>query len=106
MTNLRICILALAAAATFGVGCGTERTDVSQGVEQINSEILAPQGANLDCPDEIEGGEGATFDCTMNATEGEASAPVEMKVVKEGEDLAVDIGDQQKFDEALATVSE
>lgn len=104
MIKLRLCILAVAAAALVA-GCGGEKTDVSAGIDKLNSQILSQQGAELDCPDEIDGGEGTEFDCTMKALEGDASAPVKMKVVKEDGELAVDIADEAQFDKALAEVS-
>jgi hypothetical protein len=104
MTKLRISTLALVAAALLGAGCGGEKTDISQGVDRLNSDLLEPQGVRMDCPDEIDGGEGATFDCTMKSTKGDASAPVKMKIVKEEGDLAVDIADEKQFDAALKKV--
>ena len=103
MKTSRLPILALIAA--FVVGCGGEKTDVSQGVDKLNSQILAAQNAKLDCPKEVDGGEGATFDCTMKTTSGDASAPVKMKIVKENGSLAVDIADEAQFDKALAKVA-
>ena len=102
MTRLRISILAVVAAVA--VGCGGERTDISEGVEKLNSQVLAPQGAKLDCPDEVDGGAGATFECTMQSTSGDRSAPVTMKIVEQGGDLAVDLADEKQFDAALEKV--
>lgn len=103
MTKIQLTVLAVVAA--FAIGCGTEKTDVSQGVDKLNSQILAPQGAELDCPDEVDGGEGDTFDCTMKSTSGDKSAPVKMKIVKEDGELAIDIADEAQFDKALAEVT-
>lgn len=103
MIRFRMSLLAVLAAAAFAAGCGGERTDVSQGVEELN-KILNQQGASLDCPDEIDGGEGATFDCTMKSTKGDVTAPVQMKIVKEGGELKVDQADAQQFREALEKV--
>ena len=100
---IRICILALAAVAV--VGCGGDVTDVSQGVESLNREVLAQQSVELDCPDEVDGGEGTEFDCTLKSTKNDKSAEVTLKIVKEGEDLAVDIADSRQFDKALAEVT-
>jgi uncharacterized lipoprotein len=107
MINLRFCLLAVAAALSVLAiaACGEERTDVSQGVDKLNSQVLSQQGAELDCPDEVEGGEGATFDCTMKSTKGDKSADVKMKIVKEDGDLAVDIADAAQFEKALTTVA-
>lgn len=104
MNSFRTCLLALVAAATVAAGCGGEVTDVSQGVDELNT-VLAPQGAKLDCPDEVDGGEGATFDCTMESSDGEVSAPVEMKIVEEGGELAVDRADDAQFRSALEKVT-
>ena len=75
--------------AAFAAGCGGEKSDVSGGVNAINQE-LAQQGARLDCPKEVDGGEGATFDCTLRGTRTNKSAPIKMKIVKENDELAVD----------------
>ena len=105
MIKLRFSVLAVVAVAALAVGCGTEKTDVTEGVEQLNSQILAPQGAELDCPKEVDGGEGETFECTMKATNGDASAPVTMKIVEEDGELAIDIADEKQFDRALEQVT-
>ena len=87
------------------IGCGGEVTDVSQGVESLNKEVLAQQNVELDCPDEVDGGEGATFDCTLKSTKSDKTADVKLKIVKEDGELAVDIADTQQFDKALAEVT-
>jgi hypothetical protein len=98
-------VLALAATGlVFVAACGGERTDVSAGVQKINDDLLAPQGAALECPKEIDGGEGAEFECTLKATEGDASSKVKMKVTKQGDALAVDVADQAAFSKALAGI--
>ena len=104
MNSPRVCLVALAVTAAVGAGCGATRTDVSQGVDELNRRVLEPQGARLDCPDEIAGGEGATFDCTMRSTNGNATAPVKMKITKENGDLAVDVANAAQFDRAVAKV--
>ena len=104
MIKFRWCMLV--AVAAFAVGCGGEKTDVSQGVDKLNSQVLSQQGATLDCPDEVDGGEGATFDCTMKSTSGDQTAEVKMKIVKEDGDLAVDIADEKQFEEALKKVAQ
>lgn len=106
MNRLRISLLALAlAAATLGAGCGGETTDVSQGVEKLNSDVLKPLNAELDCPDEVDGGEGTTFDCTLKSTKGDQSAKLKMKIVKQDGDLAVDVADSKQYDAALKKVA-
>ncbi|HEX8207242.1 MAG TPA: DUF4333 domain-containing protein [Solirubrobacteraceae bacterium] len=103
MNKFRICILALVAAGSIAAGCGGEKTDVSQGVDELNN-VLGQQGAKLECPDEVDGGEGATFDCTMKSTKGDVEAPVKMKIVKEQGELAVDRADDKQFRDALEKV--
>ena len=106
MLKLRFCLLTIVAAlSVFAAGCGGEKTDVSQGVDKLNSQVLSQQGAELDCPDEVDGGEGATFDCTMKSTSGDETAKVKMKIVKEDGDLAVDIDNSADFEKALEQVA-
>ena len=102
MKAIRIAIVALLAAAV--AGCLGEITDVTEGVDSYNRE-LAQQGAELDCPDEVDGGEGTTFECTLRSTKTDKTAKVDMKIVEENGDLAVTIGDTRQFDRALAEVT-
>lgn len=88
------CVLPIGAALLMA-GCG-KTTDVSAGTEDFNKE-LRPQGLSLDCPKEVDGGEGTEFDCTMNG-EGGQSKTVRLKVVEEGGELAVDVANPQEFD--------
>jgi hypothetical protein len=105
MIKLRLCILAVVASAALAAGCSTEVTDVSEGVDQLNSQDLAPRGAELDCPTEVDGGEGTTFDCTMKPTGGGGeSAEVQLKIVESEGELAVTPADQAKFDKTLEQV--
>ncbi|HEV2813158.1 MAG TPA: DUF4333 domain-containing protein [Solirubrobacteraceae bacterium] len=92
------------ALSVLAVGCGTEKTDVSEGVASLNSQVVEPQGAKLECPKEIEGGKDATFDCTVKATEGDKSQKVKLKVVEEEGELKVGFDDQAAFDKAVAEV--
>lgn len=80
-------------AAVLIAGCGGSRSNVSGGVGQVNTE-LAKQGAQLDCPKEVDGGEGATFDCTLKGTQTGKSTKIKMKIVKSGGSLAVDFNGQ------------
>ena len=92
-----------ATAIVVTAGCGGEKTDVSQGVKQINDTLLAPQGASLDCPKQVDGGEGAEFDCTLKGKGGK-TADVKLKVTKQNGAFAVDVADQKGFTDALQTV--
>ena len=92
-----------ASAIVFAAGCGA-KTDVSAGVEDFN-KTLEPNGLTLDCPKEIKGGEGTVFDCTMKGTKNGKSAPVKLKVVKEGDDLVVDVADQAAYDQVRQEVA-
>jgi hypothetical protein len=89
----------------FAAGCGGEKTDVSEGIDNLN-ERLTQQGvpAKLECPDEVDGAEGTEFDCDLKASEGDKSQKVKMEVSKEGDDYVVDVKDQASFERALATV--
>lgn len=80
--------LALAAA-----GCGGETTDVSAGVTNLNG-LSSKRDIQFDCPDEVDGGEGTEFDCTVKNTKTRKMASVKLKVVKEDGDLAVDFADK------------
>lgn len=109
MTRLRriaATLTLLVATAAFAVGCGGEKTDVSGGVDNLN-ERLTQQGipAKLECPKEVDGGEGTKFDCDLKATQGDKSEKVEMEVQKEGDELVVDVTDQQAFERAVQTVA-
>ena len=93
-------------AAIVAAGCGGEKTDVSGGVDNLN-ERLTQQGipAKLECPKEVDGGEGTKFECTLKANEGGKEEKVQMEVQKEGDDLVVDVQDQQAFEKSLAAVA-
>ena len=80
-------------------GCGGEKTDVSAATDDFNKELTA-QGLSLDCPKEVDGGEGTQFDCTMKG-EGGKSKTVQLKIVKEGGDLAVDVANKAEYDSTL-----
>jgi hypothetical protein len=86
-------VLALGLAA-----CGGETSNVSQPVKSLNAQ-LAPTGAKLSCPTKVDGGEGATFDCTVTGPGG--NGKVTMKIIKQNGSLAVDAADQAKFKAAL-----
>lgn len=76
-------------ALTAAVGCGGETTDVSESVDNIN-ELYSKRSVQFDCPDEVDGGKGAEFDCTIKSTETGKKASIKMKVVEQDGALAVD----------------
>jgi hypothetical protein len=104
----RICagLALVSVSAVVAAGCGGEKTDVSRGVDNLN-ERLTQQGipAKLECPNEVDGGEGTDFECTLKANEGGKEEKIQMEVQKEGGDLVVDVKDQQAFEKALASVA-
>ena len=89
--------------ALLASGCGGEKTDVTAGTEDFNQE-LQPQGITMECPKEVDGGEGTEFDCTLKGKGGE-SKTVKLKVVKDGDALAVDVADRAGFDAAVKQLS-
>ena len=109
MHRLRRMGAALALAgitALLAAGCGGEKTDVSGGVDNLNKR-LSDQGiaAKLDCPKEVDGGEGTEFDCTLASEDGATSEKVELQVQKENGDLVVDVTDQKAWQASLDKVS-
>jgi hypothetical protein len=80
--------------ALLFAGCGGDKSNVSGGVKAINQE-LARQNARLDCPTEVDGGAGATFQCDLRGTKTNKSTKIKMKIVKENGDLAVDFADNR-----------
>jgi hypothetical protein len=92
--------------AAVAAGCGGETTDVSGGVTDLNKQ-LTDQGlaAELDCPKEIDGGEGTEFECTLKGTDSGTEEKVDLKVQKEGDKLVVNVADQAKFDASLQKVA-
>ena len=99
----RLAVLAASGALVLIAGCG-DKTDVSAGVDDFNKE-LATDGLTLDCPKEIDGGEGTVFECTLRGTKNGKSAPVKLKVTKENGDLVVDVADQAAFDQVRQEVA-
>lgn len=93
------------ALAVVAAGCGGETTDVSGGVENLNKR-LDDQGiaATLDCPDEVDGGEGTDFECTLKADQGGTEQKVQMEVQKENDELVVDVKDAKAWEKAIQTV--
>jgi len=86
-------------------GCGGEKSNVSGGVDAVNRE-LAPQEARLDCPDQVDGAEGAEFECTLRGTRSGRTTKIRMRIVEEGGQLAVDFaGDRAQVQRALRRVT-
>jgi len=98
--GLAVALVSMAVA----VGCGGEKTDVSQGVDNINKDLLNGQHVQLGCPKEIDGGEGAVFTCTLTNTRNKKSTKLKMKVTKQNGELAVDINSEKEFQKALERI--
>ena len=103
MIKLRLCTLAVVAA--FLAGCGGEVTDVSEGVNQLNEQELAQFNVELDCPDEVDGGEGTEFECTLRGKQGGETRKVKLKIVERDGDLLVAPAEEAAFDRAVSQVS-
>lgn len=93
------------ALVVVAAGCGGETTDVSGGVENLNKR-LDDQGiaATLDCPKEVDGGEGTDFECTLKPDEGGAEQKVQMEVQEENGELVVDVRDGKAWEKAIENV--
>jgi N-methylhydantoinase B/oxoprolinase/acetone carboxylase alpha subunit len=86
--------------------CGEERSDVSAGVDAMNRE-MAREGVRLDCPDEVDGAAGAEFHCQLKGTQTRRTVRVEMRIVKQDDQLAVDFaGERERVQTAIARVTE
>ncbi len=72
----------IAAAALFTAGCGGETTDISAAVDDTNKNLKG--AATLNCDDEIDGGEGTEFDCTLKGAKGGGTETVKIKIIKDG----------------------
>ena len=71
----------IALAALFAAGCGGETTDISAAVDDTNKNLQG--AATLTCDDEIDGGEGTEFDCTLKG-KGGGTETVKIKIIKDG----------------------
>jgi hypothetical protein len=89
-----LCVLPVGAALAVA-GCG-EKTDVTAGTEDFNQDLRA-EGLSLECPKEVKGGDGTQFDCTMKGKGGQRKT-VQLKIVTEQGDLAVDVVNRAEFD--------
>jgi len=79
--RLRNAISLVAVAPLFAVGCGGETTDISAAVDDTNKNLQG--AATLSCDDEIDGGEGTKFDCTLKGKGGKTET-VSIKIIKDG----------------------
>ena len=93
----------VAIGGVLAAGCGGETTDVSQGVASINKD-LARQHVKLDCPKTIDGGAGAVFTCTLTNTRNHQSTKMKLKVVKQGDKLAVAPANSKEYPKALERI--
>ena len=74
--------LSLAALTPLLVaGCGGETTDISAAVDDTNKNLDGT--ATMACDDEIDGGEGTKFDCTLKGKGGKTET-VQIKIIKDG----------------------
>ena len=103
-TSAALALVSVTAVAA--AGCGGEKTNVSKGVDNLNERLTQQQiPAKLECPDEVDGGDGTEFDCTIKANEGDKSEKIKMKISKEGDDYVVDVKDQPGFERAIVNVA-
>ena len=58
----------------------------------------------LDCPDSVDGGEGATFSCDVTGPRGKSE--LTMKIVKQNGELKVDFADDGDARAALEKAGE
>jgi hypothetical protein len=89
-----------AVVALFVVGCGGTTTDISAAVDDTNNS-LKQDNVTIDCPDEVDGGEGTKFECTLKGTKSGKTEKIEAKVIKDG----IAPVDQAGYEEAVARVS-
>ncbi|MDQ3741779.1 MAG: DUF4333 domain-containing protein [Actinomycetota bacterium] len=102
MISVRLGVLA--ALAALLTGCAGTKTDVSDGIEDLNRRELAPLGAEIDCPDEVDGAEGTEFECTLKGTQGDETRKVRLKIVERDGDLLVAPAQDAEFDRAVSQV--
>ena len=91
-------VLALGVAA-----CGSSSVDITQAVAGLNDTLLAAN-VQVTCP-ETKVEEDATFTCRVESVDGTRSIDVEMKVVDENGEPALDVVDAAAFQAALEEAS-
>ena len=91
-TALAVGLIAFVLAA-----CGSSELETGPAVEEAN-KAFAELGVAMDCPDTVD--PEAEFTCTLTGPAGEA-VDVQMKVVEQDGESALDTADQAAFEEAL-----
>jgi hypothetical protein len=71
-----------AVAALLVAGCGGQTTDISAAVDDTNTK-LAQDGASIDCPNTVDGGEGTEVECTLKGTDSGKTEKVKIKIGKD-----------------------
>jgi hypothetical protein len=80
--GIRRALPVLALGAVFAAGCGGQTTDITAAVADSNKTYKGE--ASFDCPDKVDGGQGTKFDCTLKGTKSGKSAPIKLKLTKDG----------------------
>jgi hypothetical protein len=93
----------LVALALGLAACGSSTVDITQAVDGLNDTLLAAN-VQVTCP-ETQVEEDATFTCQVESTDGARSIDVEMKVVDENGEPALDVVDAAAFQAALEEAS-
>lgn len=87
-----VCLIALALAA-----CGSSEMETGPALEEAN-KAFADLGVTISCPDSVD--PAAEFTCTLDGPGGEG-VEVQMKVVDQDGEKALDFADEGAFEEAL-----
>lgn len=91
-----IALIALIAALALAA-CGSSEMETGPAIEEAN-KAFAELGVTMECPDSVD--PEAAFTCTLAGPGGEG-IEVQMKVVEEGGESALDTADQAAFEKAL-----
>ncbi|MGA0060697.1 MAG: hypothetical protein ACO3RU_14025 [Planctomycetota bacterium] len=91
-----IALIALIAALALAA-CGASEMETGPAIEEAN-KAFADLGVTMECPDSVD--PAADFTCTLTGPGGEG-IEVQMKVVEEGGESALDTADQAAFEAAL-----
>lgn len=95
---MRHALSLVAIVPLVAVGCGGETTDISAAVDDTNKNLQG--AATLDCPKEVDGGEGTKFDCTVKGKGGK-TAKVNLKVGKD----SIEPVSQKEYEAAVTKVA-